>query len=121
MTNNENTINQLNIQTLFTSALIFASSLNVVIINMYKDILINKKKSKYTTTQIYDLAVFVANIFLVVTIYFLILSYEAYEKNESKANLNYYMAAVLSFAAQSIRINTLYKYPETIIGTQDII
>ena len=48
MINNDNAINQLNIQTIFTSALIVASSLNVVIINMYKDILINKKNSKYT-------------------------------------------------------------------------
>ena len=121
MTTNNDQLNQLTNQSIFTSALIVASSINLMIIHMYKDILINKDNSKYNRKQIYSLAILVSNIFLIVTIYFLIEAYEAYENSNSTPNYNYYMAAVLSFTAQSIRINTLYKYPETILQTQDIL
>lgn len=118
--NNEQ-LNQLSNQSIFTSALIVASSINLLIIQMYKDIIINKAQSKYSRKQIYSLAILVSNIFLIVTIYFLIEAYEAFNNNENAPNYNYYMASVLSFTAQSIRINTLYKYPETILQTQDIL
>ena len=121
MNTNNAQFNQLNNQSVFTSAIIVASSINLLIIQMYKDILINKENSRYTRKQLYALAVLVSNIFLIVTIYFLIEAYEAYSNNENIPNYNYYMAAVLSFTAQSIRINTLYKYPETILQTQDIL
>ena len=87
---------------------------------MYKDILINKTNSKYNANQIYNLAILSSNIFLIVTIYFYIISFNALENNKTKANENYYFASVLSLTAQSIRVNTVYKYPETITGIQDI-
>ena len=121
MTTENNQINRLNIQSAFVGALIVAASLNLYIISMYKDLLINKYSSKYTTTQIYKLAKLTASIFLIVTVYFFIESYETYENNQSQENYNYYLANVLSFLAQSIRINTVLKYPETILGSQDII
>ena len=121
MNTNNAALNQLNNQSIFTSALILAGSINLFIINMYKDILINKENSKYNRKQIYSLAMLVSNIFLIVTIYFLIESYDTYTNEKNKSNYNYYMAAVLSFTAQSIRINTLYKYPQTILNTQDIL
>ena len=121
MNTNNYILNQLNNQSIFTGALIIAGSINLLIIQMYKDIIVNKTNSKYTRKQIYSLAILVSNIFLIVTIYFLIEAYESYENENTSANFNYYMAAVLSFTAQSIRINTLYKYPETILQTQDII
>lgn len=121
MTINNEEINALNTQAVFVSILIAAASLNLLIIQMYKDISINKENSKYTRKQIYDLAILVANLFLIVTIYFLIEAYEAFTNNETNENYNYYMAAVLSFTAQSIRINTVYKYPQTILGSDDIL
>jgi len=121
MTTENNQIDKLNIQAAFVGALIFAASLNLYIITMYKDLLINKSFSKYSTTQIYKLAKLTASIFLIVTIYFFIEAYDAYENDSSQANYNYYLASVLSFVAQSIRLNTVLKYPETILGSQDII
>ena len=121
MNASNNELNQLSNQSIFTSALIVASSINLYIIHMYKDILINKTNSKYNRNQIYSLAILASNIFLIVTIYFLIEAYDAYSNNKNTANYNYYLAAVLSFTAQSIRVNTLYKYPETILQTQDIL
>ena len=118
---NDNQIETINTQLAFSAALIFASSLNLYITFMYKDILINKNSSKYNEALIYKLALLSANIFLIVTIYFLITSYEDFESNKSIPSYNYYMASILSFTAQSIRINTLIKYPETILGIQDII
>ena len=121
MKTENNQINNLEIQSIFVGCLIIASSINLLIINMYKDMIINKSSSKYTSKQIYDLAKLVASIFLIVTIYFYIDSYENYSNSNTKANYNYYMAASLSFIAQSIRINTLIKYPDTILGSEDII
>lgn len=121
MTKNNNQINRLNVQSAFVGALIVAASINLIIISMYKDLIINGSSSKYSTVQIYKLAKLVASIFLIVTIYFLIEAYETYSEDSNQANYNYYIASVLSFTAQSIRINTVFKYPETILGTQDII
>ena len=50
--NNSNQIEQLNIQVAFTSALIFAISLNIYTTLGYKDILINGNKSNFTTKKI---------------------------------------------------------------------
>ena len=119
--NNSSQIEQLNIQVAFTSALVFAISLNIYTTLGYKDILINGNKSNFTTKNIYNLGLLSASITLIVTIYFLIISYEAYESDKNNASFNYYMASVLSFTAQSIRISTLLKYPESVTGIEDVI
>lgn len=119
--NNQSVIKTLNIQSAFVGALLVAVSINLFIIQMYKDITINGSSSKYNTKQIYNLAILSSSIFLIVTIYFFISAYEEYENNKSNFNFNYYMANVLSLNAQIIRVTTVLKYPESIIGTQDII
>jgi NADH:ubiquinone oxidoreductase subunit 6 (subunit J) len=116
-----NQTNDLDIQTAFVGAVIVASSISIIIIQMYKDIMINKEKSKYTTKQIYNLSILSSSIFLIVTIYFYISSYEQAQENKTQANVNYNLANTLSLTAQSIRFNTILKYPETILGIQDII
>lgn len=111
----------LDIQLAFVGATIVASSLSLIIIDMYKDISINKNHSKYNVKQIYNLSVLSSSIFLIVTIYFYISSYEQVKQDNSQANKNYNMANALSLTAQSIRFNTILKYPESITGSQDII
>ena len=121
MKNNNQQLEQLNTQIAFTSALVFSISLNIYSTLGYKDIIINGSKSKFTTQKIYKLGLLSASITLIATIYFFILSYEAYENDKTNASFNYYMASVLSLTAQSIRLNTLIKYPESVTGVEDII
>ena len=68
-------VEQLNIQIAFTSALLFAISLNIYSTFGYKDILLNGKKSKFSKMQIYKIGVFSASITLIVTIYFIYLHF----------------------------------------------
>ena len=67
------------------------------------------------------LKILFVNYYLQNSIYFLIISYEAYESDKNNASFNYYMASVLSFTAQSIRISTLLKYPKSVTGIEDVI
>ena len=67
-------INQINTQIAFTSALLFAISLNIYTSIAYKDLLINQNQSQFTIKKIYKISVLSANITLVVTIYFLIIT-----------------------------------------------
>lgn len=114
-------INNINTQIAFTSALVFAISLNIYTSLAYKDILINKENSKFTIKQIYKISLLSANITLIVTIYFLITAYLDYKNNQSSSSENFYVAAILSFSAQSLRIYSLLKYPNEIFGVEDII
>ena len=114
-------INAINIQTAFIGALLFAISLNLYASLGYKDLLINGQNSKFTQKKLYKIALLSANITLIVTIYFLILAYETYQKDKTNANFNYYMASVLSFSAQTIRLSTAIKYPGDLSGPEDVI
>ena len=114
-------IKEINTQIAFTSALIFAISLNIYTSLAYKDILLNKDKSKYTIKQIYNISILSANITLIVTIYFLIITYKDYENNNTDSARNFFIAAALSTSAQSLRTYSLYKYPNEIFGVEDII
>ena len=116
-----NLTNELDIQSAFVGATIAASSISLMVIHMYKDIITYKSKSKYNVNQIYNLSILSSSIFLIVTIYFYISSYEQLQNEKTQANLDYNMANALSLTAQSIRLNTILKYPESITGIQDII
>lgn len=123
--NNQNSKNEqlsrLNTQIAFISAIIFALSINIYIILGYKDLIINEKKSKFTIKQLYELSLLSSGIILIGTIYFFILAYEYYENATNRGTFDFYTAAVLSLIAQSIRYNTLIKYPNDIFGAEDII
>ncbi len=123
--NNQNSKNEqlsrLNTQIAFISAIIFALSINIYIILGYKDLIINEKKSKFTIKQLYELSLLSSGIILIGTIYFFILAYEDYENATNRGTFDFYTAAVLSLIAQSIRYNTLIKYPNDIFGAEDII
>lgn len=114
-------ISSINTQIAFTSALVFAISLNIYTSLAYKDILINKENSKFTIKQIYKISILSANITLIVTIYFLITTYIDYNNNPSSSSENFFVAAILSTSAQSIRTYSLFKYPNEIFGVEDII
>lgn len=114
-------INNINTQIAFTSALLFAISLNIYASIGYKDLIINKKNSRFTIKKLYEIGLLSACITLIVTIYFLIITYESYENNPSNASFSFYMASALSFTAQSIRISALIKYPNDIFGVEDFI
>ena len=64
--------------------------------NQGLDILLNKDKSKYTIKQIYNISILSANITLIVTIYFLIITYKDYENNNTDSARNFFIAAALS-------------------------
>lgn len=123
--NNQNSKNEqlsrLNTQIAFISAIIFALSINIYIILGYKDLIINEKKSKFTIKQLYELSLLSSSIILIGTIYFFILAYEDYENVTNRGTFDFYTAAVFSLIAQSIRYNTLIKYPNDIFGAEDII
>lgn len=108
---NSNEIDNVNTQIAFTSALLVSISIGLYALYGYKDLLINKKNSKFTNKYLYQLGVLSAMISLIVTIYFFIISYEKYENKNNQENFNYYMAATLSLLAQSIRVNTQLKNP----------
>lgn len=114
-------INQINTQIAFTSALLFAISLNIYTSIAYKDLLINQNQSQFTIKKIYKISVLSANITLVVTIYFLIITYIDYESEPSISSKNFLLASIFSLSAQSLRTYTLLKYPNEIFGVEDII
>lgn len=121
MINNNEEIESINVQLAFTSALLFAISLNLYASFGYKDILINGQNSKFTRLKLYKIGLLSASITLIVTIYFLITTYDTYKSDNTRASYNFYMATVLSYTAQSIRLTTLIKYPESVVGVEDII
>ena len=108
---NKKQISALNTQVAFTSALLFSVSLTIYATLGYKDLLLNPKTSKFSKKKLYDIGLLAASISLIVTIYFFIISYERYEENSNDENYNFYMASTLSLLAQSIRTNTIIKYP----------
>lgn len=117
--NYENNLKQLDIQIAFNGALIFAISINIYITKLYKDNLISK--TNVNKNKIYSLALLSSNIFLIVTIYFLVLSYENYQSEKDEPSFNFYMASVLSYIAQSIRVSSIIKYPDSISGSEDVL
>ena len=114
-------INQVNTQIAFTSALLFSISLNIYASIIYKDLLINQTNSQLLIKKIYKISVLSANITLIVTIYFLIITYIDYESKSSISSKNFLLAAIFSFSAQSLRTYTLLKYPNEIFGVEDLI
>ena len=59
-----NLTNELDIQSAFVGATIAASSISLIVIHMYKDIITYKSKSKYNVNQIYNLSILSSSIFL---------------------------------------------------------
>lgn len=114
-------IEALNIQAAFIGALIFAVGLNLYAVLGYKDLLINRSSSNFSRKKLYNIALFSANITLIVTIYFLLLTYETYKKEQSQANYNYFISSVLSLTAQSLRTTTLIKFPGDLKDVADIL
>lgn len=108
---NEKQIRSLNTQIAFTSALLFSVSITIYATMGYKDLLVNPKTSRFNKKYLYNLGALAASISLIVTIYFFIISYERYETDSTQENYDYYMASTLSLLAQSIRTNTIFKYP----------
>ncbi|MCI5745889.1 MAG: hypothetical protein MR270_06380 [Erysipelotrichaceae bacterium] len=122
MNGNQNEqISRLTVQIAFLSAIIFAVSLSISAIFMYINIINNPYNIKSKLKKIYKISLLASIIFLICNIYFFILSYDDYKNEKSKATFDYYEANVLSLTAQSIRFNTLLKYPERILGAEDII
>ena len=120
-TSKEETLRDLDVQIAFLSALAVAVGINIYITLGYKDLTINEKKSRFSIKKLFKMSVLSASIFLIVTIYFYISAFEAYEQNPSRVTFNFYMASVLSLIAQSIRWSTLLQHPDEIFGSEDII
>lgn len=114
-------LNKLDIQIVFIGAIVVAASMNVYITLGYKDLILKEKNSKFTIKKLYRISLLSSTIFLIVTIYFFIDALDNYEKTKENYAFDFYMATVLSFVAQSIRVSTLRKYPDKIFGVEDVI
>lgn len=87
----------------------------------YRDILINEDKSSWNEKDLEPITENATLVFFVVAIYFFILAFDNYDKDNSTSNANYLTAATLSLAATGIRYYEAKKDPEDIEGVEDVV
>lgn len=64
---------------------------------------------------------FVALLTFFIAIYFALIAYKTYRKEENAANLSFLLAAILVFVAAMIKYFEIIKNPDDVTGAEDIL
>ncbi|MBQ8293571.1 MAG: hypothetical protein IJX78_07230 [Bacilli bacterium] len=123
MTNEEiNRIRSLKTQNFVIFMLIIASSMSIYINNGQIDLIINQENSKYSEELLSKIAKISSIIFWLSAIYFTILNYNTYQKEKTKTNASFLLAAFLALQASSIRVFVLFNIDNsTNLSSEDIV
>lgn len=113
-------INTIKTQNLAVLALIIASSISIYINNGNIDMIINKENSHFSEKYILKLAKTSSIIVWIVSIYFVILNIDTYQKEKTKANASFLSASLFALSASSLRLFTIFDNSNGEITSEDI-
>ncbi len=113
-------INTIKTQNLAVLALIIASSISIYINNGNIDMIINKENSHFSEEYILKLAKTSSIIVWIVSIYFVILNIDTYQKEKTKANASFLSASLFALSASSLRLFTIFGNSNGEITSEDI-